>query len=143
MKNYFGFLINRFLIFSFLVFFLSFSFANAKPEPPPEMLEWLKRGELGEYEPSQENWDEIVRKATEEGEVVVYTSSGRIQKLVKPFQKMYPGIKLTVHDLGSTKSVEKTKREQQAGIYNADVVTTGNSGQASRSLGVFIASAIG
>ena len=106
MKNSFGFLINRFLIFSFLVFFLSFSLATAKPEPPPEMLEWLKRGELGEYEPSQENWDEIVKKATEEGEVVVYTSSGRIQKLVKPFQKMYPGIKLTVHDLGSTKSVE-------------------------------------
>ena len=73
MKNYFEFLINRSLIFSFLVFFLSFSLANAKPEPPPEMLEWLKRGELGEYEPSQENWDEIVRKATEEGEVVVYT----------------------------------------------------------------------
>jgi iron(III) transport system substrate-binding protein len=129
MKNCFRFLFNRFFIFAFLVFFLSFSLANAKPEPPSEMLKWLKSAELGEYEPSQENWDEIVRKATREGEVIVYTSSGRIQKLVKPFEKMYPGIKLTVHDLGSTKSVEKTKREQQAGIYNADVVTTGNSGQ--------------
>ena len=68
MKNRFRFLINRFFIFAFLVFFLSFGLANAKPESPPEMLEWLKRGELGEYEPSQENWDEIVRKATEEGE---------------------------------------------------------------------------
>ena len=36
---------------------------------------------------------------------------------------------MTVHDLGSTKSVEKTIREQNANIFNADIVTTGNSGQ--------------
>ena len=129
MKNDIWFICRLFYPFVFLVFFLSLGSAFAKPEPPPEMQAWLKKAELGPYEPIKENWDAIVKKATEEGEVIVYTSSGRIQKLVKPFAKFYPGIKLTVHDLGSTKSVVKTKREQQAGIYNADVVTTGNSGQ--------------
>ena len=129
MKNNTWFIYRRFYHVVFLVFFLSLGPAFAKSDPPPEMQDWLKKAELGPYEPIKENWDAIVKKATEEGEVIVYTSSGRIQKLVKPFAKFYPGIKLTVHDLGSTKSVVKTKREQQAGIYNADVVTTGNSGQ--------------
>ena len=129
MKNFNQFFCKLFCSMFLLVFFLSLGFLNAKPAPPPEMEAWLKKAQLGAYEPKKENWDDIVKKAKEEGEVIVYTSSGRIQKLVKPFQKLYPGIKLTVHDLGSTKSVQKTKREQQAGIYNADVVTTGNSGQ--------------
>ncbi|MBT4068804.1 MAG: solute-binding protein [Candidatus Marinimicrobia bacterium] len=118
------------LISSFLVIFiLNLSSAVAVPKPPPEMEAWLKASKLGPYDTGAENWDEIVKKANAEGEVVVYSSSGRIQKLVKPFAKIYPGIKLTVHDLGSTKSVVKTKKEQEAGIFNADVVTTGNSGQ--------------
>ena len=129
MKNDIWFLSGRFFAVVSLAFFISLGLAIANPEPPPEMQAWLKKSELGAYEPDKENWDAIVKKATEEGEVIVYTSSGRIQKLVKSFGKVYPGIKLTVHDLGSTKSVEKTKREQQAGIFNADIVTTGNSGQ--------------
>ena len=113
----------------FIIIILNFSTASAIQKPPPEMESWLKLAKLGPYDTGKENWDEVVKKATEEGEVVVYTSSGRIQKLVKPFAKFYPGIKLTVHDLGSTQSVVKTKKEQQAGIFNADVVTTGNSGE--------------
>ena len=102
--------------------------ANAATQPPPEMEAWLKASKLGAYN-KNENWSEIVANAKKEGEVVVYTSSGRIAKLVKPFSAMYPEIKLTVHDLGSVKSVEKTIREQDANIFNADIVTTGNSGQ--------------
>lgn len=102
--------------------------ANATPKPPPEMEAWLKAAKLGPYDKA-ENWDDIVAMAKAEGEVVVYTSSGRIAKLVKPFNALYPEIKLTVHDLGSVKSVEKTIREQEANIFNADIVTTGNSGQ--------------
>ena len=102
--------------------------ANAGPKPPPEMEAWLKAAKLGPYDKA-ENWDDVIAKAKAEGEVVVYTSSGRIAKLVKPFNALHPEIKVTVHDLGSTKSVEKTIREQNANIFNADIVTTGNSGQ--------------
>ena len=111
------------------LFALSFvTAANAASQPPPEMEAWLKAAKLGPYD-KDENWKEIVAKAKAEGEVVVYTSSGRIAKLVKPFAKIHPEIKVTVHDLGSVKSVEKTIREQNANIFNADIVTTGNSGQ--------------
>ena len=111
------------------LFALSFiSATNAASKPPPEMEAWLKAAKLGPYD-KDENWKEIVAKAKAEGEVVVYTSSGRIAKLVKPFAKIHPEIKVTVHDLGSVKSVEKTIREQNANIFNADIVTTGNSGQ--------------
>ena len=92
MKNFNQFFCKLFCSMFLLVFFLSLGFLNAKPAPPPEMEAWLKKAELGAYEPKKENWDDIVKKAKEEGEVIVYTSSGRIQKLVKPFQKLYPGI---------------------------------------------------
>ena len=103
--------------------------AVAASTPPPEMDAWLKTAMLGPYEAASENWQEIVANAKREGEVVVYTASGRISKLVKHFNTLYPEITLTVHDLGSVQSVEKTIREQEAGIFNADIVTTGNSGQ--------------
>lgn len=103
--------------------------AMAGAGAPPEMDAWLQASKLGPYDTGAEDWDAIVAAARREGEVVVYTSSGRISKLVKPFTALYPEIKLTVHDLGSVQSVEKTIREQQAGIFNADIVTTGNSGQ--------------
>ena len=90
---------------------------------------WLMENSLGSHATGQENWDEIVAAAKEEGEVSVYTASGRIAKLVDHFEALYPGIKLTVYDLGSVKTIEKTVREQDAGIFTADVVTTGNSGQ--------------
>ena len=113
---------------AFSISVLAGSNAQAAMEPTPEMAAWLKAAKLGAHD-KNENWDEIVAAAKKEGEVVVYTSSGRINKLIKPFQAIYPEITLTVHDLGSVKSVEKTIREQQANIFNADIVTTGNSGQ--------------
>jgi iron(III) transport system substrate-binding protein len=97
-------------------------------EVSPELDAWMKANALGPHMMGAEDWDAIVAKAKEEGEVVVYTSSGRIAKLVDDFGARYPGITLTVFDLGSDKTVEKTIREQDAGIYNADVITTGNSG---------------
>ena len=90
---------------------------------------WLVQNALGPHATSQENWEEIVAAAKEEGEVTVYTASGRIAKLVDHFEALYPGIKLTVYDLGSVKTIEKTVREQDAGIFTTDVITTGNSGQ--------------
>ena len=79
MKKLFAFLV--------LIIFLNFNPVLAKPDPPAEMQEWLKKAELGPYEPNKENWDEIVKKATEEGEVIVYTSSGRIKNLLNHLRK--------------------------------------------------------
>lgn len=94
-----------------------------------ELEAWLKTNALGNFATTEENWDDIVAKATAEGEVVIYSSSGRIAKLKDHFEALYPGITMTLFDLGSVKTIEKTVREQDAGIFQVDVITTGNSGQ--------------
>ncbi len=96
---------------------------------PPEMDAWLKEAKLGPYEETPQNWDEIEANAKEEGEVVVYSASSRIAKVADAFMAKYPEIKVTYFDLGSVQTVEKTVLEQDAGLYNADIVTTGGSGQ--------------
>ena len=61
---------------------------------------WLMENSLGSNATGKENWDEIVAAAKKEGEVSVYTASGRIAKLVDHFEAIYPGIKLKVYDIG-------------------------------------------
>ena len=62
------------ILVGFIIFFiLNLSSSSAIPKPPPEMESWLKMAKLGPYDTGEENWDEIVKKATEEGEVIVYT----------------------------------------------------------------------
>jgi len=109
--------------------FSSMATFSSAQEVSAELEAWLVENALGPNVMAEENWDEIVAAATEEGEVVVYSSSGRIAKLVDHFQALYPGITLTLFDLGSVKTIEKTVREQDANIFNVDVITTGNSGQ--------------
>ena len=60
---------------------------------------------------------------------MIYSSSSRIAKVAASFEKKYPGIKVTYFDLGSVGTVEKTIQEQDANLFNADVITTGGSGQ--------------
>jgi iron(III) transport system substrate-binding protein len=103
--------------------------AASQPAPPPEMDAWLKAAKLGAYAESPQNWGEIERKAKEEGSLVIYSSSSRMAKVAKAFMAEHPGIEVNSYDLGSVKSIEKTVREQDANIYNADIITTGGSGQ--------------
>ena len=102
---------------------------TSQPAPPPEMDAWLKTAKLGPYAESPQNWSEIERKAREEGSLVIYSSSSRMAKVAKAFMAEHPGIAVNSYDLGSVKSIEKTVREQDAKIYNADIITTGGSGQ--------------
>ncbi len=96
---------------------------------PPEMEEWLKVSKLGPHEGSTQDWAEIERLAKQEGRVVVYSSSSRIANVAEAFEATYPEIKLEGYDLGSVQTLEKPIREQDAGVYNADIITTGGSGQ--------------
>lgn len=90
---------------------------------------WIKTSELGANQPPEENWDEITRKANEEGEVTIYSSSSSVSALAEDFMKLYPKIKVNAYDLGSEKTIEKVVREQQAGIFNVDVVNTAGTAQ--------------
>ena len=44
---------------------------------PPEMDAWAKEAKLGKYDKKQD-WNEIIEKAKQEGNVIVYASSSRI-----------------------------------------------------------------
>ncbi|MCQ2006307.1 ABC transporter substrate-binding protein [Rhizobium sp. NRK18] len=90
---------------------------------------WLKTAELSQFQPQDENWDDIIKKAKQEGEVTVYSSASTVNALAEDFQKLYPEIKVNAYDLGSEKTIEKVVREQQAGIYSVDVVNTGGAAQ--------------
>lgn len=121
------------LLVIFMVFSSSFSLfaAGAKEVPvdyPAEMDAWLQEAKLGPYE-GEQDWDEIERLANEEGELVIYSSSSRVEKVAAVFEEKYPGIKVLSHDLGSVGTVEKTISEQDANLFNVDLITTGGSGQ--------------
>ena len=115
----------------FLTAGVSLFAVGEKEEPvvyPPEMETWLQEAKLGPYE-GEQDWDEIERLANEEGEVIVYSSSSRVAKVAAVFEEEYPGIKVTFFDLGSVGTVEKTISEQDANLFNTDIITTGGSGQ--------------
>ena len=75
----------KILLFLLVLLMLSpaFIFAGGKKEKadkggyPPEMDAWAKEAKLGIYDKDQD-WDEIIEKAKQEGEVIVYSSSSRI-----------------------------------------------------------------
>jgi len=102
--------------------------AAERPAPPAEMDTWLQAAQLGPYDTGKHDWAEIEKMALEEGEVIIYSASSRMAKVAERFMEKYPGIKATSYDLGSVKTIEKTIREQNAGLFNVDIVTTGGSG---------------
>ncbi|MCF7914042.1 MAG: ABC transporter substrate-binding protein [Spirochaetaceae bacterium] len=83
--------------------------------------EWEQYAGLGQYRPKEDDWEEIERKAKEEGHLVVYCNSGSIFDSVRTFSEEY-GIKVEPYDLATGSLYEKLGREQKAGVYNCDVV---------------------
>ena len=126
MKKY---LVVTLLVFLMLVPLAASGAQEEKEESgyPGEMDAWAREAKLGIYE-GEQDWDEIIEKAKEEGEVIVYSASSRMSAVGEAFSKVYPEITVTAYDLGSVKTFEKTISEQEAGIYNADIITTGGSG---------------
>ncbi len=70
----------------------------------------------------EEDWDAIYEAAKEEGKVVIYALTSRIFDAVEEFKTMYPGIEVEAVDIPTVQQIEKLKREQAAGVYNADVL---------------------
>lgn len=90
-------------------------FAGGKKEAPAEAEKVAVIAEV-------EDWDAIYAAAKEEGKVVIYALSSRIFDAVEEFKTMYPGVEVEAVDIPTVQQVEKLKREQSAGVYNADVL---------------------
>jgi iron(III) transport system substrate-binding protein len=84
--------------------------------------EWLKKAELGPYEPRGYDEKLLYEKAKAEKEVSVYSYSSRVHQFGKTFEKQFPGIKVNGFDMDSTEIVTKVLAEQRAGNFAADVI---------------------
>lgn len=69
----------------------------------------------------EENWDEIIAKAKEEGKVVTYNTSGRMAEAGDAFEKKY-GIKVESLKIRDSEITERIIREKQAGINEVDLI---------------------
>lgn len=79
---------------------------------------WLEQAELDKTETTAE----LYEKAKQEGKVTVYSQSSRIKDVKASFEAEYPGIEVEAYDMSTNEMIEKITREQEAGLYNVDVV---------------------
>lgn len=82
---------------------------------------WQMSAGVGEFANETQDWAAIEAAAKEEGQVVIYSVSSRIAKLVDGFQEKY-GIEIVGFDIPSDLQLEKLKREHKAGIHTVDVL---------------------
>lgn len=81
--------------------------------------QWAQANGVGPYTPATEDWEAIKAAAIKEGSVVVYSNSSKIEKLIEPWNELYPEIKL---EGGDTDDIAvKMAAEQQAGNVVGDV----------------------
>jgi len=96
--------------------------AQVEEAPVTELTEaeqWAQANGVGPYTPDEEDWAAVEAAALEEGKVVVYSNSSKIEKLIEPFQEKYPGIVL---DGADTDDIHvKMSSEQKSGNVVGDV----------------------
>ena len=115
----------RALFLSFLlavVFTLGPSNLLGQTPYPKETDDWLKRSELGPYEPKAYDERQLIEKAKAEQEVSVYSYSSRVHAFGKTFEQQYPGIKVNGFDMDSAEIVTKVLAEQKSANFAADVI---------------------
>jgi iron(III) transport system substrate-binding protein len=83
--------------------------------------EWLKANQLGSYDTGVQDWAAIEAAAKEEGSVLVYANTSKIEKAAEAFMELYPEIKVEAFDLGGDDVLLKTVEEQKAGAFTGDV----------------------
>jgi len=74
--------------------------------------------------------DSRLADARREGKVVWHTTLAldAAERLAGRFEQTYPGVKVEVHRSGSERVLQRIMQELQAGIKNADVVNTSDTG---------------
>lgn len=83
--------------------------------------QWAKQVGVGLYQPETEDWTAIEAAAKEEGTVVVYANSSRIQDAAAVWATLYPDIKIEAYDMGGAEVITKVREEQKAGVFAGDV----------------------
>jgi len=103
-------------------------------EAPPvvdEVQEWMKANKVGPYQETVEDieayYDALYQAAKKEGKVVIYSSTSRVPKALElGWDDKYPGVEVEFIDIESAEGISRVIREQQAGIYAADLTMFSN-----------------
>lgn len=69
----------------------------------------------------EQNWDEIIAKAKEEGVVVTYGTSGRVSRVGDVMMSEY-GISVKHAKMSDMELTERIVREQEAGVFEVDFI---------------------
>jgi iron(III) transport system substrate-binding protein len=107
---------------------------SATPKPTEDPLKgltdaqkkWAQAAELGPYAPKTQDWTAIEAAAKKEGKVAIYSNSSRWPDIKKTFEAQYPGIIVEGYDISTVDLITKLQKEQQAGVYTADVILCGD-----------------
>jgi iron(III) transport system substrate-binding protein len=83
--------------------------------------QWVKDNQLGSYDTGTQDWAAIEAAAKEEGELLVYANSSKVEKAAEKFMELYPEIKVQAFDLGGDDVLSKVVEEQKAGAFTGDV----------------------
>lgn len=74
----------------------------------------------------QSDWEQIKQAAAKEGEVIMYGPHlPFFNKVWEPFQKTYPGIKLSLEPGRGSDHLKRVAAERRAGLYKVDLVMGG------------------
>jgi iron(III) transport system substrate-binding protein len=91
------------------------------PEELSAKEQWLKDNQLGSYDTGVQDWAAIEAAAKEEGTLLVYANSSKVEKAAAKFMELYPEIEVQAFDLGGDDVLSKTVEEQKAGAFTGDV----------------------
>jgi iron(III) transport system substrate-binding protein len=95
--------------------------ATTAPEELSAKEQWLKDNQLGPYDTGVQDWAAIEAAAKEEGTLLVYANSSKVEKAAAKFMELYPEINVQAFDLGGDDVLSKTVEEQKAGAFTGDV----------------------
>ncbi len=111
-----------FLVVLVLLLVFSALVASAAKVSDSQLNSWLRKAKLDKYAPAKTDYDALYKAALLEKKVVIYSQSSRIPDVKKSFEAKYPGITVETYDMTSADIYTKIRKEQDAGIYNMDVV---------------------
>lgn len=100
---------------------------EAEPENNKENQD-LEAQASNEEGTDNEEISDLVKAAKEEGKVVVYSATSRINNAAELFEKKY-GISVEAYNISGTELIQKVAQEGKSGIANADFIIAQESGR--------------
>jgi iron(III) transport system substrate-binding protein len=118
----------NFLVVLLAICFLMGTFNVAQGKKlPADVEKWLKKNKIGPYQEDKVDYKALYKAAKKEEKVVMYASTSRGPKsLALGFYNKYPGIKVEWNTISVSGIMSRIIKEQKAGIYNADLIYTGD-----------------